>query len=164
MKLASLTIVAMVFASPVYAGENQSSTFLKKAIQGNFAEIEMGKLAQQNGATEDVKQFGQMLNDDHSAANQKALDAAKSMDVTPPDSPSKKQRSDFEKMSKLSGARFDSQFAKHMVADHEKDIAEYKKASKRDDAAGNYAKAQIEVLQKHLDTAKLLKTTKSSRR
>jgi putative membrane protein len=164
MKLASLTVLAVLLTSSAYAGDNKSATFLKKAIQGNFAEIDMGKLAHQNGTRDDVKQFGQMLNDDHSKANQKALDAAKSMDVIPPDSPSTKQKSDFEKMSKLSGARFDSQFAKHMVMDHEKDIAEYKKASKKDDAAGNYAKAQIEVLQKHLETAKSLKTNKTSRR
>lgn len=164
MKFVSLTILALLLTSSAYAADSQSSTFLKKAIQGNFAETEMGKLAQQNGTRDEVKQFGQMLNTDHSAANQKALDAAKSMDITPPGGPSAKQKADYEKMSKLSGARFDSQFATHMVKDHEKDIAEYKKAAKKDDAAGNYAKTQIEVLQKHLDAAKSLKSNRTSNR
>jgi putative membrane protein len=164
MKFASLTVLAMLVTSSAYAAENQSTTFLKKAIQGNFAEVQMGELAQEKGTKDNVKQFGQMLNDDHSAANVKAIDAAKSMDVMPPDGPSAKQKADYEKMSKLSGTRFDSEFAKHMVADHEKDIAEYKKAAKKDDAAGQYAKAQLEVLQKHLDTAKSLKSNKTSDR
>ncbi len=165
MKVASLTIVAMLLTSSVYAAEKPSSSFLKKAIEGNFAEIEMGKLAQEKGQSEGVKQFGQMLTNDHSAANEKALDAAKSMDVTAPDGPNAKQKTDYDKISKLSGSRFDGQFAKHMVMDHQKDIAEYKKAAKQNDAAGNYAKAQIDVLQKHLDTAKSLRsTTKTTHR
>lgn len=44
-----------------------------------------------------------------------------------------------------------------MVADHKKDIAEYKKAAKNKDAAGEYASGQIDTLQKHLDAAKSLK-------
>jgi putative membrane protein len=52
-----------------------------------------------------------------------------------------------------------------MVADHEKDIAEYKKESKQQpDAVGEYAKGQIDVLQKHLQTAKSLKSGKASSR
>jgi putative membrane protein len=123
----------------------------------------MGKLAQQNGHNEDVKKFGQMLNDDHSAANQKAIDVAKSMG-TAPDGPSAKQKADYNKMSKMSGAQFDRSFATHMVADHEKDIAQYKKESKQADAAGEYAKGQLDVLQKHLQTAKSLKSSKTSSR
>ena len=141
-----------------------SQAFLKKAIQGNFAEVEMGKLAQRNGQDDSLKKFGQTLIEDHSAANQKAIDAAKSMGINAPDGPSAKQKADYNKMSKMSGAQFDRGFATHMVADHEKDIAEYKKESKQADAAGEYAKGQIDVLQKHLQTAKSLKSSKTSSR
>jgi putative membrane protein len=48
--------------------------------------------------------------------------------------------------------------------DHEKDIAEYKKGAKQADAAGEYAKGQIDVLQGHLQAAKSLKSTKTSNR
>jgi putative membrane protein len=124
----------------------------------------MGKLAQQNGQNPDVKKYGQMLSDDHSAANQKATDAAKSLGMTPPDGPSAKQKAEYAKMSKMTGAQFDRDFAKHMVADHQKDISAYKKESKQSDAAGQYAKNELDVLQKHLDAAKSLQDTKSSRR
>jgi putative membrane protein len=164
MKSTSLALVAAFLASTAYAAEKPSVAFLKTAIEGNFAEIEMGKLAQQNGQNENTKKFGQMLTDDHSAANQKAIDAAKAMGVTPPDGPSAKQKADYDKMSKMKGAQFDRDFATHMVADHEKDIAEYKKESKQADAAGEYAKSQIEVLQRHLQTAKSLKSSKTSSR
>ena len=101
-----------------------------------------------------------MLSTDHAAANQKALDAAKDLGLNPPTGPNAKQKADFDKMSKMSGVGFDKMFATHMLADHQKDIAEYKKASKIKDASGEYASGQIDTLQKHLDTAKSLKPGK----
>jgi putative membrane protein len=62
------------------AKDKQSETFLKKAIEGNFAEVSMGDLAQQNGQSDAVKSYGRMLSTDHVAANQKAMDAAKSLE------------------------------------------------------------------------------------
>jgi putative membrane protein len=164
MKVTALTVLALLLATSAHAAEKPSQTFLKKAIQGNYAEVEMGKLAQQNGQSDNVKNFGQMLQADHAAANEKAIDAAKSMGVTPPDGPNAKQKADYDKMSKISGPQFDRDFAIHMVADHQKDIAEYKKASKSADAAGEYAKGSIPVLQKHLETAKSLASKKTSSR
>jgi putative membrane protein len=164
VKVLSVSIVALMISTAAVAAEKQSQTFLKKAIEGNFAEVEMGKLAQQNGQSDDVKKFGQTLQTDHSAANQKAMDAAKTLGMNAPDGPNAKQKADAEKMSKLTGAKFDRQFAAHMVMDHQKDIAEYKKEAKQSDAAGEYAKGQIDTLQTHLDTAKSLKSNKTSSR
>src|SRR3954453_13726489 len=107
MKFTSVAIIAVFMASPALAAGKASQAFLKKAIEGNLAEIEMGKLAQQNGQSDNVKKLGQMLTDDHTAANQRAMDAARSLRVAPPDSPNAKQRSDYDMMSKMSGARFD---------------------------------------------------------
>jgi putative membrane protein len=164
MKSTSLATVALLLPTITFAAENPSDVFLKKAIEGNYAEIQMGQLAQQKGQSDGVKKFGQMLSDDHSAANQKATAAAQSIGVAPPGGPNAKQKADYEKMSKLTGEQFDREFATHMVADHQKDIAEYKKEAKRSDAAADYAKGQIDVLQKHLETAKGLKSAKTSSR
>ena len=59
-------------------------------------------------------------------------------------------------MSKLSGDRFDREFAKHMVTDHKKDIKDYEKEAKKNDAAGAYAKEALPTLKKHLETAQSL--------
>ena len=67
-------------------------------------------------------------------------------------------------MSKMTGTKFDHDFAVHMVADHNRDISEYKKAAKNTDAAGEYAKREIDVLQKHLDTANSLSAKKTASR
>jgi putative membrane protein len=59
-------------------------------------------------------------------------------------------------MAKLTGAKFDQEFVKHMIADHKKDIREYDKEAKKNDAAGSYAKDTLPTLYKHLETAQSL--------
>src|SRR3954464_1426567 len=147
--------LAIVFAAPCFAQDAASQKFLKEAIEGNFAEVEMGQLAKKQASSDGVRSFGDMLEKDHSAANQKATAAATSLGMTPPTSPNKKQKADYEKMSKLSGAQFDKMFATHMIADHKKDIKDYEKAKKKD-AAGSYATETLPTLHKHLETAQSL--------
>ena len=154
--LLALVIALMASTSTASAKDSASGAFLKKAIEGNYAEVQMGKLAQKNSQRDDVKAFGHTLVHGHGAANQKALDAAEGMNVNPPTGPTAKQQAEYDRMSKMTGARFDKMFAPHMVADHKKDIAEYKNESHAKNAAGEYAATQIPILEKHLDTAKSL--------
>jgi putative membrane protein len=163
---AALAVAVFATAVPATAQDKSTQQFLTKAIEGNLAEVEMGELAQKNGQNAEVKSFGQMLQQDHSAANQKAMDAAKKLGVNAPSGPNAKQKADYDKMAKLQGAAFDKAFAQHMVMDHKKDIAEYKKASTTGDDAGQYAKDSLPVLEKHLQTAQSLQKSagKSSSR
>src|SRR6267154_221725 len=100
--LGTATLLALSIASAA-AKDKASETFLKKAIEGNFAEVSMGDLAQKDGQSGEVRSYGKMLSTDHAAANQKASDAAKSMGMNPPSGPNAKQKADFDKMSKMSG-------------------------------------------------------------
>jgi putative membrane protein len=157
IKLLVAGIVAGVIASsPSFAQDKASQKFLKEAIEGNLAEVQMGQLAEKNGKSDGVRSFGQMLQKDHSAANQKAAAAANQMGMSPPSEPNSKQKAMYDKMSKLSGDKFDREFAKHMVTDHKKDIKEYEKEAKKNDAAGAYAKEALPTLRKHLETAQSL--------
>jgi putative membrane protein len=134
-----------------------AQTFVTKAIQGNLAEVSMGQLAQEKGNSDGVRSFGQQLVTDHSAANQKLASIASGMGVTPPTEPSKQQKSDHDKMAKMSGDAFDRAFARHMVADHRKDIADYRKAAKiKDDQVASYATETLPTLEKHLQMAQSL--------
>jgi putative membrane protein len=138
------------------AQDKASQKFLTEAIEGNLAEVQMGQLAQKNGNSDGVRSFGQMLEKDHSEANQKATAAAGTLGVTPPTAPNGKQKADYDRMAKLTGAKFDQEFVKHMVADHKKDIREYDKEAKKTDASGSYAKETLPTLHKHLETAQSL--------
>src|SRR5260370_17101044 len=63
-------------ASAQQSGATKSSslsakdkTFMKKAAKGGTMEVTMGRLAEQNGQSDDVKSFGKRMVTDHSKAN-----------------------------------------------------------------------------------------------
>src|SRR5215211_7572150 len=150
----ALAAALVCSAPPAFAQGKAGQAFLKKAMEGNLAEVEMGKLAQQKGASDGVRSFGQQLEQDHAAANDKAAAVAKEMSMTPPTEPNKKQKADYDRMSKLSGDKFDREFIKHMVADHKKDIKEFQQeAKKTNERPSSFAKDVLPDLQKHLDMA-----------
>jgi len=136
--------------------DKDSQKFIKAAIEGNLAEIDVGKLAQEKGQSPAVKQFADMLVKDHSEANVKAQEVAGQLKVEPPTGSSIMQKATYTKLKLLSGATFDSSFANTMVSDHESDIKEYQKEAQKSDAAGKYAKAALPTLQKHLQEAQKL--------
>jgi putative membrane protein len=149
-------ISSVAYAPTGWAKDPAGKTFITKAIQGNLAEVQIGQLAQEKSQNSDVKAFGQQLVTDHNDANSKATAVAKDLGVTPPDEPSKKQKADYDKLTKLSGDAFDKQFAQHMVMDHKKDISEYKADSKKKDPTASYASDALPTLQKHLEMAQSL--------
>ena len=156
--LVSAAALGSMLAAPLALGANtKADAFMQKAIEGNLAEIKVGQLAQQKGASEGVRHFGTVLEQDHSMANQQAMAAASSMGVTPPSQPSPKAQELYQHLASLSGSQFDKAFVKAMVKDHKKDIAEYKKESKASSSpAANYAQQILPNLKKHLQLAESL--------
>ncbi len=144
--------------------DKASQKFIKAAIEGDIAEIDVGKLAQEKGQSEAVKQFGAMLVKDHGAHKAKAEDVASQLGVTPPTGSTFGEKATYAKLKLLSGDSFDRSFAKSMVKDHKDDIKEYKKEASKTDAAGQLAKATLPTLQKHLQAAQRLTAEKQSSR
>jgi len=152
--VASLALlVSLTSASSAWAADATGDKFIKEAIQGNLAEVKVGQLAQEKGASQGVKDFGATLATDHEAANQNATQAAQQMNVTPPGKPGLKHEAVYKKLSALSGEQFDRQFAKDMVKDHKEDIAKYQQAAQQGGPAGDYAKQTLPKLREHLKMA-----------
>ncbi len=138
---------------PVKA-DRTSQQFVIKAIQGNYAEIALGKLASTKATAEPVKAYGSMLTTDHGQANEKAITLARSVGVDAPKQASAKQQKMYDRLAKFSGTRFDTEFMKHMVTDHREDIRDYKKgAAVKTAQVADYARETMPTLQKHLDQA-----------
>jgi len=156
--LLSVGLAALVTcAAPAYAQDKASQKFIKEAIEGNLAEVQIGQLAQQKGQSDGVKSFGQMLATDHGQANQKATQVASQLGVTPPTEPNAKQKKVYDRLSKLSDDKFDRAFASEMVKDHKKDIKEFEKAAKKGSGpAPAFANETLPTLRKHLETSQAL--------
>jgi putative membrane protein len=160
---AAAAVVLLGGATPAPAADKAAQNFLTEAMQGNLAEQQVGKLAQDKGQSEGVKSYGQMLANDHGDANNRAREVANKIGVTPPTGPNKEQAAVYDKLSKLSGPAFDREFAKEMVEDHQKDIQKYQRAARdKNDPVGEYASQTLPTLEKHLQEAKSLTQGKST--
>lgn len=125
--------------------------FVMEAAQGGLAEVELGRLAAEKGSSDQVKQFGQKMVDDHSKANEELKDLASKKGITLPDQPTSKDKAMHDRLSKLSGAEFDRAYMKQMEKDHDKDVSEFRKASEKakDEDIKQWAAKTLPTLQEH---------------
>jgi putative membrane protein len=138
--------------------------FVTKAAQGGMAEVELGQLASQNAESQEVKDFGQRMVTDHSKANDQLKQLAEQKGVTLATDLPAKEKATKDKLSKLKGEQFDRAYMKHMVMDHQKDVAEFKKASTsaKDPDVKNFASQTLPTLEDHLKEAQKVSKTEQS--
>ena len=133
----------------------EDKDFAVLAAQGGMAEVALGNLAQQQGSSSKVKDFGKKLADDYSKANDELTQIASREGITLPSGLDMKQQQTVERFSKLSGAQFDREFLKDAVRDHTEDIEEFQKEVSQgtDPALRDFASKHVSVLHDHLDMA-----------
>ena len=147
--LASLSFTSLAVAeeSPASKGSSLSAkdkTFMHKAAKGGMMEVAMGRLAEQNGKSDDVKSFGKRMVTDHSKANNELKSIAEKKGVKlSGKEPSEKWNSD-------------KAYIDMMVKDHEKDLAEFQEEAKNGNDADvkKFAEDTAKVVQEHFDLAK----------
>jgi len=122
----------------------KDKTFMKKAAKGGMMEVTMGKVAEQNGQSDDVKSFGKRMVTDHSKANDELKSIA--------------SKKGFELPSKEHAGKWtsDKAYIDMMVKDHEKDLAEFKEEANTgtDPDVKKFADDTSKVIQEHLDLVK----------
>lgn len=135
--------------------------FMMKAAQGGMAEVELGQLAQQNGQSQEVKDFGKRMVDDHSKAGDELKQLASQEGVALPTGLNAKDKATKERLSKLQGAAFDKAYMRDMVMDHKKDIAEFKHEASagNDQAVKDWASKTLPTLESHLEQAEKVAPT-----
>jgi hypothetical protein len=83
------------------------------------AEVELARLAKDHAASGEVKQFAQMMIDDHTKEGEQLKQVASTYAI-PQDATSDDTHKDLmDKLAKLRGADFDKQYMDAMVDDHE---------------------------------------------
>jgi putative membrane protein len=156
--------IAILTAGAALAAPQNPGPVLQNLHVSDQGEVQMGKLAQQNGGPS-VQQYGRMLVEDHSQHDQKvqALARNKGVDLehlTDRDALHEQKESQkvYGKLSKKTGKDFDEAFAKAMVDDHRKDIKMAKRAreSVQDGDVRGLLDETIPTLEKHQQTAEAL--------
>ena len=155
-------VVAIGLTATSALGQTQSTKSSKadEMFMGDLDEVNMAKPAQDKAQTEEVKNFGKMLEQDHGEHSQKVQSKAQELGVTPPQEPNATQKAMYDRLSKISGEKFDSLFVREMVSDHKKDIGKYEKEAKSKSPLADFAKETLPTLQHHLQTAEALEKQK----
>jgi putative membrane protein len=141
------------------AQDSPESKFLMEAVRGDLAEVKLGELAQQKGQSEGVREFGEMLVEDHSKAMKQTAELAKDLNVIPPAQPTAEQTQKHDALARLSGAEFDREFAAEMVKGHQEEIAKYEKqAQSGNSKVAELAEELLPTLEEHLAAAQRLQS------
>lgn len=133
--------------------------FVTKAAQGGLLEVQMGNTANERTKDPAVRQFAQLLIDDHAKANEELQLLATKKGAVLPAFLDEKHGKMIDDLSRFSGAKFDSEFARAMVDDHHNDVAQFERAAKEvnDAEIRAWAAKTLPTLQGHLAMAKDLK-------
>ena len=135
------------------------STFVMEAAVGGLMEVQSGQLAQQNGMSQRIKDFGSMMVRDHEKANQELMSLASGAGMTLPTAlPADKQKH-MDEMKNMKGKSFDNHYADMMVNDHQKTISLFEKqaSSGTNPQLKTWASNTLPVLKAHMDSAQALK-------
>jgi putative membrane protein len=134
------------------------SMFVKKALQGGLAEVQLGQLTLQKSNNEQVKQFAQKMIDDHTKLGDQMKPIAQQVGVAVPTEPSKKDKQTMAKLQALSGSAYDQAYLKDMVKDHKQDLSDFQmEASNGSDPAVKDAATQgSRVIAQHLQMVQQL--------
>jgi putative membrane protein len=150
---------ALVFSSSLAIAADKLSSgdqkFIKEAAAGGMLEVELGKLATEKASSQQVKDFGKRMERDHSKVNAELKQLASTKNVQLPTELEGKEKSTYERLSKLSGDRFDREYMQRMIDDHKEDVGAFQKQADKGDNADvkSFAAKTLPTLKEHLELA-----------
>jgi putative membrane protein len=135
---------------------------LNRLHQANQDEIALGKLAQDKAESDQGKQLGKDLVNDHQDADKKVADFAKKHDIQLTDVQPDQHK--LQKLQGLTGPDFDHQFGQMMVTSHTKAIDLVKKARSQttDSEFRDLLDGILPKLQQHQSMAKAMSKAPST--
>jgi len=153
------------FAAPIFvatpllilacSSAKDSNKFATNAAQGGMAEVELGRLATQRAGDVSVREFGARMVADHGRANSELKSIAGQKGIQLPTELNSEQKSEMDKLSKMSGAEFDKEYMSAMLKDHETDVKDFDTQAREgnDPEIKAFAGKTLPTLQQHLQMA-----------
>jgi putative membrane protein len=131
------------------------ATFVVNTANAGMTEIQAGQLAQQKGMAKDVKDYGAMMEKDHTAAADKLKAVAASKNITLPPAISTDMQKNIDDLQKKEGKDFDKSYLSMMVSDHKKVISMFEDETNngQDPDIKAFANSTLPTLRHHLEEA-----------
>lgn len=165
-----LTLLAgflCLFATNVRAADDKrpedkpfdDNTFVQMAASGGMHEIALADIAVKKAGTQLVKSFAERMATDHSKMNQGLKKAATAAGITLPEAMNEHHQKEVDRFKDYKGEDFDRDYIKHMISDHEQDVALFAKASKeaKNPAIRDFAAKTLPIVEDHLAVLKKIK-------
>ncbi|NJO68084.1 MAG: DUF4142 domain-containing protein [Bacteroidetes bacterium] len=84
--------------------------FADNAAMGGMMEVELGKIAQNKGMSQQVRDFGKMMETDHGKANTQLKAALQSLSLNVPATMDKDHQDKVDNLNKKAGNDFDKEY------------------------------------------------------
>lgn len=132
--------------------------FLEDVIEANMAEVSMGQIAKQQAQNPMVRDYANMMINDHTPARQQLMDMARSMGVTPPTELDFMHRRSEKKLRNAEAAEVDEIYIKSQVKDHKKlmEMLEDQLQDGESEELKSFASGMLPKVREHLVMAQRL--------
>lgn len=159
---------AAITVAPGSTGQTEASAadlqFATKAASSGLAEVEAGKLAMKRASSDGVRQFAEIMLEDHSRANEKLTAIASQKNLSIPKAPNDSERRKLARLQKLSGEAFDQALLAQERQGHQEAIALFSKQAESgsDPDLRKFASDTLPKLQQHLQHVEVLQKAKGN--
>ena len=153
---ASVSAGALLIAASGLAAHAATSdadrTFVAKVSQGGMYEVELGKAAEKQGASQDIKDQGNTEAHDHMLVGAALKSAAKDAGIEFPGELNAEFKARLEKITSMSGEKFDRAYVEDMKKIHAADGAAFMKESKEgtNPSLKAFAASTFNIVQRHI--------------
>jgi putative membrane protein len=133
--------------------------FVQKVAISDMFEIQSGQLAQQKATNDDYRQFGQLVENDHTKTSDEIKSIAQNIPgLQVPQALDNAHKKMLDKLQALDGAQFEDQFKKDQVAGHQEAIKLFQNYANKGDQADlkKFAQDTLPTLKMHLQHAQAL--------
>jgi putative membrane protein len=141
------------------ASSMESQRFVEEANAAAQVEVSRGEIAEAKAQSQEVKDFGRMMVDDHSRTGEELEEVAESLGISVPDQLPAAEQQAMEDLSELSGEDFDREYLSEIVDAHRQAVELFRRASTQIDLAPElqrFASDKLPKLEEHLRRAQEL--------
>jgi putative membrane protein len=143
----------------IVVDNNSGQKFLMEASKMQHEEIALGRLAQQRGTSQHVKDLGNMMVQDHTKTLSEIQTLAQSQSITIPSTLENSSVDGYDKLSDKTGNDFDKSYTDLMVKHHKDAIDKFEKAAENTENSevAAWARQKLPGLRTHLQHAETAK-------
>ena len=151
-KVAVLMLASAIAAQAADSFSDADKAFVAKVSQGGMYEVELGKLAETKGVTQDIKDQGSTEAHDHALVGDKLKSIIEANGIEFPKQLDPEFQGRLDKINALPANEFDAAYVEDMKKIHAADGAAFAKqaASGTNPDLKEFAKETYRIVQRHL--------------